>query len=203
MWGLLFRIIRNPLLLSAAIAVAGLLAFGLGWMERNDIALLTASGVDAVATIEGGMVETKGRTRRKSTTLDIRWTGANGEDLTYSLSVSSEVAGAVVVGDYLVEETLPIRYAYDGARLVVLAAADVPRRAETAEIMFNGGAIVGAVGAIALGLVAFFRFRKAQAAKSAAPAPGQFATAPQPGFTAPGAPPAPQGPHTPQGPGTT
>lgn len=162
MFGLGWRILTSPLLLSLAIFLVGGAAAGMGWMENKDLDLVESKGVQAEAFLDGGTVQTKRRSGRKVMKFDIHWDDAAGQRQTHSgLQVSSELAGTFVQGDTLVRETFPIKYVKDGDRMIVEPVDDIAKDREFATMMFQYGGGAAAIGLLGLLIFGFMKLRKA------------------------------------------
>jgi hypothetical protein len=162
MFGLAWRILTSPLLLSLAIFVVGAGAAGLGWFENKDLDLIEAKGVQAEAYLDGGTVETKRRSGRKVMKFDIHWDDAAGQRQSYQgLQVSSQLAGTFVQGDTIVRETFPIKYVKDGDRMIVQPVDDIVMDRGFANMMVQYGGGAGAVGLLGLLIFGFMRLRNA------------------------------------------
>jgi hypothetical protein len=162
MFGLAWRILTSPLLLSLAIFVLGAGAAGMGWIENRDLDLIEAKGVQAEAFLDGGTIETKRRSGRKVMKFDIHWDDAEGNRQSYQgLQVSSQLAGTFVQGETIVRETFPIKYANDGERMVVQPVDDIVMDRGFANMMFQYGGGVGAVGLLGLLIFGFLKLRNA------------------------------------------
>jgi hypothetical protein len=162
MFGLAWRILTSPLLLSLAVFVLGSGAAGLGWIENRDLDLVEAKGVQAEAYLDGGTVETKRRSGRKVMKFDIHWDDAAGQRHTYEgLQVSSNLAGTFVQGDTIVRETFPIKFVKDGERMVVQPVDDIVMDRGFANMMFQYGGGAGAIGLSGLLIFGFLKLRNA------------------------------------------
>lgn len=162
MFGLAWRILTSPLLLSLAVFVLGGGAAALGWFENKDLDLIEAKGVQAEAYLDGGTVQTKRRSGRKVMKFDIHWDDAEGKRHTYEgLQVSSALAGTFVQGDTIVRETFPIKWVKDGERMIVEPVDDIVMDRGFANMMFQYGGGAAAVGLLGLLIFGFMRLRKA------------------------------------------
>jgi hypothetical protein len=162
MFGLAWRILTSPLLLSTAIFVIGAAAAGMGWIEKADLDIVEAKGVQAEAFLDGGTVETKRRSGRKVMKFDIHWDDAAGKRHTYEgLQVSSELAGTFVQGDTIVRETFPIKWVKDGERTIVEPVDDIAKDREFSEMMLTYGGGTGAIGLLGVLIFGFMKLRTA------------------------------------------
>jgi hypothetical protein len=162
MFGLAWRILTSPLLLSLAIFVVGGGAAATGWIENKDLDLIEAKGVQAEAYLDGGTVETKRRSGRKVMKFDIHWDDAAGQRQTYQgLQVSSQLAGTFVHGDQIIRETFPINYVKDGERMIVEPVDDIVMDRGFANMMFQYGGGAGAIGLLGVLIFGFLKLRNA------------------------------------------
>jgi hypothetical protein len=162
MFGLAWRILTSPLLLSLAILVVGGAAAGMGWIENRDLDLIESKGVQAEAYLDGGTVETKRRSGRKVMKFDIHWDDTAGTRHTYQgLQVSSQLAGTFVQGDMIVRETFPIKFVKDGERMIVEPVDDIVMDRGFANMMFQYGGGAAGVGLLGLLIFGFLKLRKA------------------------------------------
>jgi hypothetical protein len=162
MFGLAWRILSSPLLLSVAILVLGGGAAAMGWFEKQDLDLIDAKGVQAEAYLDGGTIETKRRSGRKVMKFDIHWDDAAGKRHTYEgLQVSSELAGTFVQGDTIVRETFPIKFVQDGDRMIVEPVDDIAKDRDFAEAMLTYGGGAGALGFLGALIFGFLKLRNA------------------------------------------
>jgi hypothetical protein len=160
MFGLAWRILTSPLLLSLAIFVLGGGAAALGWFENKDLDLIESQGVQAEAYLDGGTVETKRRSGRKVMKFDIHWDDAAGQRQTYQgLQVSSRLAGTFVQGDQIIRETFPIKYVKDGDRMIVEPVDDIVMDRGFANMMFQYGGGAGALGFLGVLIFGFLKLR--------------------------------------------
>jgi hypothetical protein len=162
MFGLAWRILTSPLLLSIAILILGGGAAGMGWIENRDLDLIEAKGVQAEAFLDGGTIETKRRSGRKVMKFDIHWDDASGQRHSYQgLQVSSRLASTFVQGDTIVRETFPIKFVKDGERMIVEPVDDIVMDRGFANMMFQyggGAALIGLLGVLVFG---FLKLRNA------------------------------------------
>lgn len=83
MFGLAWRILTSPLLLSLAIFLVGGATAGMGWIENRDLVLVEAKGVQSEAYLDGRTFQTKRRSGRKVMKFDIHWDDAEGKRPSY------------------------------------------------------------------------------------------------------------------------
>jgi hypothetical protein len=129
-------------------AVGGPVLAYIGYSEATEIRDVMARGRDATALIDSGTIK-KGRKSGTSYTLNLSWDEGGGRTRTVEkVSISSNMADAVIVGDKIVRDKVKIKYLADAPDIKPVIVEDAARRLQNQDDMLPVGVGAGVVGAI-------------------------------------------------------
>jgi hypothetical protein len=153
-WALLLAIVAGP----------GFAVWS--FMEMQTFQRIGAEGTEAAAVIDGGESRSG---RRSGTTYKIHaiW-DANGTERAENITISSEYAGKIIDGDYLLIESAQIKYLPNEPSVEAVVVEDLPQRIADAQLMIYLGIGAGVVGLIGSAIF-FLTGRKKKEAPKAAP----------------------------------
>lgn len=156
-WALLLAIVAGP-------------AFAyFSYTEAQTLQRVVAEGVEATAIVDGGESRSG---RRSGTTYKIHaiWTDDKGAERAENITISSEYADKIIDEDYLLVESVVVKYLAGDPTVAAVVAEDAPQQIADKELMIwlgIGGGILGAVGS-----AGFFLFGRKKPEPKPAPASG-------------------------------
>lgn len=135
------------------------------YTEAQAIKLVADEGVEATAVVDGGESRS-GRRSGTSYTIHAIWTGEGGVERAEDIDISSEYADTIIDGDYLLIETVVVKYLPNDPAAKAIVAEDAPLRIADKELMMWLGAGAGVLGLV--GSAGFFLFgrKKREPARS-------------------------------------
>jgi hypothetical protein len=135
-WALLLAIVAGP-------------AFAyFSYTEVQTLKRVMTEGVEATAVVDGGESRSG---RRSGTTYKIHaiWTDQTGAERAENITISSEYAGRIIEDDYLLIESVVVKYLASDSTVPAVVAEDAPQQIADKELMIwlgIGGGIIGAIG---------------------------------------------------------
>ncbi len=118
------------------------------YTEAQAIKQVLADGVETTAVVDGATSES-GRRRGTTYTIHAVWADEGGGRHAADLDISSEFAGQVIQGEYIVIEAVQVKYVpgADDAKAVVLDDADQQIADKTLFMWLGAGAgVIGLAG---------------------------------------------------------
>ena len=135
-WALLLAIVAGP-------------AFAyFSYTEAQTVKRVVAEGVEATAIVDGGE-STSGRRRATTYKIHAIWTDQAGAERAEDISISSEYAGKIIEDDFLLIESVVVKYLANDASVAAIVAEDAPTQIADKELMMwlgVGGGVVGVIG---------------------------------------------------------
>jgi hypothetical protein len=137
------------------------------YTEAQAIKRVVAEGVEATAVVDGGESRSG---RRSGTTYKIHaiWADAQGAERAENIEISSEYAGRIIEGDYLLVESVVVKYLPGDAEAKAVVSEDAPQQIADKELLMWLGVGAGVLGVV--GSAGFFLFGRKK------PAPAGSAT---------------------------
>lgn len=135
-WALLLAIVAGP-------------AFAyFSYTEAQTLKRVVAEGVEATAIVDGGESRSG---RRSGTTYKIHaiWTDRAGAERAENITISSEYAGKIIEDDFLLIESVVVKYLASDPTVPAVVAEDAPQQIADKELMMwlgVGGGIIGLIG---------------------------------------------------------
>jgi hypothetical protein len=137
------------------------------YTEAQTLKRVMAEGVEATAVVDGGEVRS-GRRSGTSYKIHAIWTDAAGAERAEDISISSEYAGKVIEGDFLVVDSVVVKYLASDASVPAVVVEDAPQQIADKELFMWLGAGAGVVGLIGSAIFFLVGRKKPQPASTTA-----------------------------------
>jgi hypothetical protein len=154
-WALLLAIVAGP-------------AFAyFSYSEAQTLKRVSAEGVEATAVVDGGESRSG---RRSGTTYKIHaiWTDQAGAERAENITISSEYAGKIIEDDYLLIESVVVKYLANDPSVPAVVAEDAPQQIADKELFMWLGAGAGVIGLIGSAIFFLMGRKKPEAASTTA-----------------------------------
>lgn len=150
------------ILMLAIVAGPGFAYFS--YTELQTQKRVMAEGVETTAVVDGA--ESRSRRRSGTTTYKIHavWTEQSGAQRAEDISISSSYAEKIIQGDFLVIDSVVIKYLPGEPDVSPLVVEDAAEQIESSELMMYLGGGAGIIGVIGSALFLLFGRKKQQPA---------------------------------------
>lgn len=137
------------------------------YTEAQTLKRVMAEGVEATAIVDGGE-STSGRRRATTYKIHAIWTDQAGAERAENITISSEYAGRIIQDDFLMIESVVVKYMPNDPAAPVIVAEDAPTQIADKELMIMLGAAAGVVGLIGSAIFFLVGRKKPQPATTTA-----------------------------------
>jgi hypothetical protein len=135
--------------------------------EAQTLKRVMADGAEATAIVEGGE-STSGRRRGTTYKIHAIWTDQAGAERAESITISSEYAGKIIEDDFLMIDSVVVKYLANEPDVPAIVAEDGPTQIADKELMMWLGGGAGVIGLIGSAIFFLMGRKKPEPASSTA-----------------------------------